>query len=567
MGIGKNNRNGFHEVYLDTIINNVPHAIIWKDRDSRFLGCNRVFAMSAGFEQPKDLIDKTDFDMPWKHQAHLYVMDDQDVMKTGIAKLNIEESQTLPNGDLIFLSTSKVPLTDSNHQVIGVLAIYTDVTAKKMAEIELREAKEKAEIANLVKSEFLATTSHELRTPLNAIIGMTQLLVQKDKDEETQEMLHAITQASSHLLGMITDLLNFTKLEAGQYSIHQTVFSLTQCVTQTMNHLSHLLEDGRAVSLVSEFDSRLCDVIYSDEKCIRQLLFNLVGNAIKFTHQGSIIVKVNTERNTASTAMLCIDVIDTGIGIPEDKVTQVFERFTQLDSTYDRRYGGAGLGLAICKRLVACLKGEIGVNSQPGKGSHFWIKVPCELSTMSAFEEQKANANVETSIVPGAFGSYSSLPYTRDYRAIECALDMAIANHGKGAALSTGKPHVVIVEDDKVNQLVINKMLSSLGVMTSVFSEAKTALQYLNDPSPQVDAIFTDIGLPEMSGITFIQSIRNKVNYKNLPILVVTGFCAHYEIKQIIEAGANEVIFKPITLDILKSMVEFYIGKKMGLST
>lgn len=561
------NEDKVYQSYLDTIVNNVPHAIVWKDCQSRFLGCNRVFAMSAGFHDPKDLIGKTDFDMPWKNQAHLYVMDDKAVMKQGIAKLNIEEPQTLPTGEVIILNTSKVPLADANGHTIGVLVIYTDVTEKKMAETELREAKENAEIANLVKSEFLATTSHELRTPLNAIIGMTQLLLQKEKEEETLEMLQAIMQASSHLLGMITDLLSFTKLEAGQFLVNKTIFSVTQCVTQTVNHLSHLLEDQEHVSLVSEFGEKLSDFIYTDEKCLRQLLFNLVGNAIKFTHQGSIVVKINTKKTIKSQAILRIDVIDTGIGIPEDKIALVFDRFTQLDSTYDRRYGGAGLGLAICKRLVECLNGEIGVKSQQGKGTHFWIKIPCELSSLSALEAQNANANIAASIIPGTLGSCSSLPYMRHYRAIEQSLAIIASNYGHETDQPTRKPRVVIVEDDKVNQIVLNKMLTSLGVMTSVFSDVKTTLQYLKEAGTEVDAIFTDIGLPEINGIALIKLLRNELGYKHLPILAVTGFCAQYEVKQIIAAGANEIIYKPITLDVLKAMVDYYIGKdKKSLS-
>lgn len=541
--------------YLENIINNVPHSIIWKDHNSIFLGCNRVFAESAGFSDPRDLVGKTDFDMPWHEQARLYVLDDHEVITSGKSKLNIEEPQALPDGSTIILSTSKVPLLDERGKVVGVLAIYTDITAKKNAEKELLEAKERAEIANQVKSEFVATTSHELRTPLNAIMGMTQILLKKVSDAETKQMLSTILQGGSHLLGMITDILNFSKLEADKFELDKTTFSLKKCINLSLNHLGHLLEHRPDIKLESNLANDLPDYIVCDEKCLRQLLFNLIGNAIKFTQKGKITVTAKLLKQHDNNVTIQIDIIDTGIGIPDDKLAIIFERFTQLDATYDRRFGGTGLGLAISKRLINRMDGEIGVESREKQGSHFWITIPCQLATTEQIKQAQMLEVNTWQEMPGSTGSYSSLAYESVGRQ-----NQVITNEDNTKELLLSNKLVVMIEDEKINQVVLGRMLNDLGTKPTIFSDAKSALTYFNETDQQVDIILTDIGLPDMNGTELIKHIRDNKKYKKTPILAVTGYSAKDDIKKIISAGANEVLNKPISSETLENTLDRYLN-------
>lgn len=468
-----------------------------------------------------------------------------------------------PDGEIRWIKDTSFPIYDGK-VCIGFAGIAEDITVDKLREQELIEAKEKAEIANQVKSEFVATTSHELRTPLNAIMGMTQILLKKSQDEETQQMLNAIMQSSSHLLGMITDILNFSKLEADKFELEKHSFSLKKCIQESLNHLSHLLEHRSDIKLESTLAENLPDYIICDEKCVRQLLFNLIGNAIKFTDKGKITVTAKLLQQVNNNVIIQIDVIDTGIGIPADKLEFIFERFTQLDSAYDRRYGGTGLGLAICKHLINQLGGEINVESEEKKGSHFWITIPCQLATTEQIKQtQIIKTHNWQNDIPGSTGSYSSLTYEsvgnqKQTDKISSEIKEPLAKDAK--SLSLHDKLIVVIEDEKINQIVLNKMLEVLGIKTIIFANVKSALEYFNKTNQQVDIILTDIGLPDRDGKELIKELRQNKKYKQIPIIAITGYSATDDIADIISSGANEVLNKPISNEVLENMLDKYLN-------
>jgi PAS domain S-box-containing protein len=377
---------------LQNIIESVPVRVFWKDCDSRYLGCNTLFARDAGLFSPGELIDKSDYEMGWKDQADLYRADDKAVIESGAPKLNYEEPQTTPDGKMICLLTSKVPLRDANHEIIGILGIYDDITKRKQAEIELdkyrnhleemveertRElviAKDKAEAANKAKSSFLANMSHELRTPLNAIIGFSGIMHDGYAGElSNDQKLHSkdILDAGQHLLALINDILDLSKVEAESMSLELNECSLREMVEVSIAMLreranKHAIEISQDVALD-------IGVMHADERKVKQVLFNLLSNAIKFTPDGGkVAIKVQA-KNTDS---IEFSVQDSGIGISAENQARIFQSFQQLEETMTKSYEGTGLGLALSKRLIKLLGGEIWVESEPGKGSTFSFTIP-----------------------------------------------------------------------------------------------------------------------------------------------------------------------------------------------
>ena len=291
-------------------------------------------------------------------------------MNTGIAK-TLEEPLFNPDGTKTIWLSSKVPLFDVSGQVIGMLGTSLDITERKKTEEALNEAKIRAEAASLAKSEFLAVISHELRIPLTGILGMTQLLSTKNLTSLKQhEYLHNILTAGMHLLNLINDSLDFAKLEAAQLQVSSAPMDLKTLIEEISTMLTPLAK-AKNLELLIHFEQAAPHKIQGDKRLLRQIMINLVGNAIKFTERGYVSIQVECLEQTSDLATFVISVMDTGIGIPEEKQGMIFDHFSQVDASHSRRYGGAGLGLTITKQLVELMSGTISVTSQISQGSTF----------------------------------------------------------------------------------------------------------------------------------------------------------------------------------------------------
>ncbi len=370
---------------LNNIINNIPHFVFWKDVNSVFLGCNQKFTDLIGFVSPQDIIGKTDYDMPWKkEQSDAYREDDKQVMESRVGKLNYEERQRQKDGSEIIVLVSKVPMFDKNGKVTGILGIYTDITDRKSAEEELKEAKERAEVANKAKSEFLAVVSHELRIPLTGILGMAQLLSGDNLQPEQHEQITDILKAGDHLLSVVTDILDFAKLEAGKFELQVAPLDLRKLIEDVATMLAHSVK-AKGLELMISYAEDAPYRVLGDARALRQILLNLVGNALKFTTQGHIWIKVECAKQTITEATLILQVEDTGIGIPENKQQMIFDRFSQVDASRSRRYSGTGIGLTITKSYIELMCGSIKVQSQPSKGATFSCTLPFLLQDSPRF--------------------------------------------------------------------------------------------------------------------------------------------------------------------------------------
>jgi two-component system, sensor histidine kinase and response regulator len=362
---------------LATLMDNLPDNIWFKDRDSHFVAANRAMVFWTGFKDQSEILEKTDQDIFAGEHADAAFADEQKIVATGQSIIDLEEKETWPDGHETWVSTTKVPWRDAIGNVIGIFGWSRDITARKQSENNLKLANETAEKAGRIKSEFLANMSHEIRTPMNGVIGMTDLLLDSDLDRQQREFAETIRSRADTLLKIINDILDLSNIEARKLTLEFLDFDLAETVESALDMLAEPAQ-GKEIGLTGiilpDTPTRLC----GDPGRVRQILTNLISNAIKFTERGKVLVRVSNVRETETSALLRFEVQDTGLGISHEAQARLFQPFNQADSSSTRRYGGTGLGLAIAKQLVEMMRGQIGVQSQEGIGSTFWFTLHLE---------------------------------------------------------------------------------------------------------------------------------------------------------------------------------------------
>ena len=375
---------------LSALMDNLPDLIYFKDRESRFTAVNRMFLHRAGLQNHSEIIGKTDKDLYADEHAAAALADEQKIISTGQPIVGVEEKETWPDGHETWVSTTKVPWSDGRGHVIGTFGLSRDITARKLAEENLKMAKEAAEKAGRAKSEFLANMSHEIRTPMNGVIGMTGLLLDCDLNPQEREFVETIRASGETLLTIINDILDFSKIEAGKLIFEILDFDLVETVESTLDLLADAAQ-GKGVELACEIVPNVQARLRGDSGRLRQILTNLVSNAIKFTEKGDVVVRLSLASQTETHITVRFDIADTGIGISPAAQTDLFQPFRQADGSTTRKYGGTGLGLAIAKHLVTIMEGEIGLQSEVGKGSNFWFtaKFEKQLGPMTTRETHK----------------------------------------------------------------------------------------------------------------------------------------------------------------------------------
>jgi PAS domain S-box-containing protein len=377
---------------LRTLMDNLPAHIFVKDLQSRFLIANAATLGSLGAHSAEEVLGKTDYDFLPRERAEQFYHDEQEILRTGRPMFNHEELLIDASGNARWLSTTKVPLHDGSGELTGLVGISHDVSQRRTLESELRRAVEAAQTASKAKSEFLARMSHEIRTPMNGILGMTELALDTALTREQRECLQMVMTSGESLLTVINDILDFSKIEAGKLQLEPAPFPLRDSLADAVRTLA-LRAQQKGLELACHVSPQAPDLLVGDAGRLRQVIVNLVGNALKFTSQGEVVVSVCLEEDRVTEdpppppagplspdpvalspgplVTLSFEVRDTGIGIPADKQRLIFEPFEQVDGSTTRVYGGTGLGLAISSQLVQLMGGRMWVESEVGRGSRF----------------------------------------------------------------------------------------------------------------------------------------------------------------------------------------------------
>ncbi|CAG1023127.1 partial two-component system, NarL family, sensor histidine kinase EvgS, partial [Methylococcales bacterium] len=436
------------------------------------------------------------------------------------------------------------PICDEEDRITNWMAIERDITEQKQSELELLEAKRAAESASRAKSAFLATMSHEIRTPMNAVLGTLTLLLDSRLDQEQELWAQSAYIAAQSLLNIIEDILDFSKIEAGKLTLNRDNFNLNSLITEVIQ-MFRIRTEGKGIGLSYAIAPETPLIVRGDTLRLRQILINLIGNAVKFTENGEIKVNVFCLERSESKIKLRFHVIDSGIGIPEDAQAPLFNEFVQVDTGSSRRYGGTGLGLAICKRLVKLMGGDIGVNSQLGHGSEFWF---------SAELDNPADTNVDDSEDSG------------DSPAPTRSLNKSPRDKEGGAGTPSQQNRrrkiskILVAEDGEINRLVVTAILGKAGYQVDVARDGREAIEAAR--TADYDLILMDVQMPELDGYQATAIIRGLSGHKaQVPILAFTANALQEDRNACLAAGMNDFVAKPVEKDRLLATIANWLRK------
>ena len=494
------------ETLLRTLIDALPDHIYVKDAEGRTLVRNRASLAALGYASLDEVVGKTDFDLHSAEDAQRYRTDDLAVLTSGQPLVGREEPRTL-GGQTRWVSTTKIPLYENGHAV-GLVGIAHDITERRAQQMALVQAKEAAEAATRAKSEFLANMSHEIRTPMNGVVGMTSLLLHTPLDREQREFVDTIRTSTDALLTIINDILDFSKIEAGMLDLEVQPFEVRACVESALDLVAQPAAE-KGVELAYVIEDGVPSALRSDVTRVRQVLVNLLGNAVKFTSQGSVCVRVQAvpaDAALGTITRLRFAVEDTGIGIAPEKLALIFESFSQADASTTRQFGGTGLGLTISKKLARLLGGDVVVESTLGVGSTFTFSIAAEVAP--------------------------------------CARHVFLCHEQPRLA---GR-RVLVVDDNPVNRDILVRTTARWDMRVTASSSGPEAIAAACEAAlggAPFDVILLDMQMPDMDGIGVAEAIRAEAS--PVPSMVLlTSISRDASLRERAgAAGIAHVLYKP----------------------
>ena len=520
------------ERLLDSIIENVPLMIFLKEAtDLRFVLFNRAGAELVGYDR-KDFLGKSDLDLFPPDQAANFMAKDREVLDGEMSLLDIPEEPilTAKKGQRL-LHTRKVCIRDADGKSKFLLGISEDITERKQTELEIRnlnanlekrvsqrtadlettnqlltKAKIQAEAANIAKSAFLANMSHEIRTPMNGILGMANILRREGVTSKQAQRLDTIDASAQHLLSVINDVLDISKIEAGKFTLEEAPVVVSSLLANVSSILSERVKT-KGIHLLIETE-HLPHNLTGDPTRLQQALLNYATNAVKFTETGSVTLRTLKQEETADSVTVRFEVQDTGIGITPEALSRLFSTFEQADNSMNRRYGGTGLGLAITKRLAELMGGKVGADSTPGVGSTFWFTVTLTKSGETA----------------------------------EAATATAVDAEAEIRRRYAGR-RILVVDDEPVNREIALMQLEAVDLVVDMAVDGTEAVALAQ--KNRYAAILMDMQMPKLNGLEATQEIRRLPGYRDTPIIAMTANAFAEDKAKCMVAGMNDFLIKP----------------------
>ncbi|MBI5801497.1 MAG: PAS domain S-box protein [Verrucomicrobia bacterium] len=495
---------------LRALLDNVPDRIYFKDTESRFLQCSMAMAKRLGLKDAAEVVGKTDFDFHAPELAREFFADEQRILLTGTPLINKIERQLAIDGSEIWASVTKVPLRNRAGFITGIIGISRDITDIKRVERELQQARDTALESTRLKSQFLAAMSHEIRTPMNGVVGMIELLLDTDLAPQQREFAETVFSSAHALLHIINDILDFSKIEAGKLTLETTDFDLRETVERSAELLAHRAQ-AKNLEVISWMAPDVAAHLRGDPVRIQQILVNLIGNAVKFTERGEVVLRVLKESETDTHLSVKFSVEDTGIGIATEAQAKIFQAFTQADGSTTRKYGGTGLGLSISRQLVELMGGRLELRSTLGEGSTFWFTVTLEKQ-------------------PG-----------------QTARDAS-------ASRLTGARLLVVTENAHLRHAFAS-MANHLGMSCAGVRSSDEALHALRDAAASVtpfDAAMLDIKLAGSDGLTLAQNIKAESDITGTKLILLTPLGQRLDAEIMRLAGLSGSLLKPVRLSRLE---------------